>query len=264
MQLLPATIPKKNKHGRLVPTPPSSRKILLDMPSAQQIAEHRKAQDTAKAVLARLPEIIDGSDTEQTIVSKAHQMLCELGCPETWYYDCPALVLLGSRSCLSVSGKVYQAGHEKVGAANLITVDLSPIQQHYWGDCARSFAIENGKVTANPSLLELKNGIHFLEHLQLQMMKIVRPETSFGQLFDWANVRIRESGFVNLDYRNNVGHSITSSSEEREFIRANNAIKLGDIPFFSFEPFVRLKGGNWGFKHEDIFFFNQAGALERL
>lgn len=234
------------------------------MPSAPEIAEHRKAQDAAKAVLDRLPEVIGASDTEQTIASKAHQMLRELGCPDTWYYDCPALVLLGSRSCLSVSGKVYQASQESVGAINLITVDLSPIQQHYWGDCARSFAIEDGKVTANPSLLEFKNGIHFLEQLQQQMMKIVQPETSFGQLFDWANVRIRESGFVNLDYRNNVGHSITTSSEERQFIRSNNSVKLGDTAFFSFEPFVRLKGGNWGFKHEDIFFFNQAGILERL
>jgi Xaa-Pro aminopeptidase len=234
------------------------------MPTEEQIATHRKAQTAAKSVLDRLPDVITANDTEQSIASKAHEMLSALGYPETWYYHCPALVLLGSRSCLSVSGKDYQASNEKVGSANLISVDLSPTADQYWGDCARSFPIENGKFTTKPKLLEFKNGIHFLDQLQQQMLRIARPETSFGQLFDWANVRIRESGFVNLDYRNNVGHSIAISREDRQFIQSSNTIKLGDAPFFSFEPFVRRKGGSWGFKHEDIFFFNQAGALEKL
>jgi Xaa-Pro aminopeptidase len=234
------------------------------MPSNQQITEHRKAQDAAKSVLKRLPEVITARDTEQSIARKAHDLLCQLGYRETWYYECPALVLLGSRSCLSISGKAYQPSLEEVGSSNLITIDLSPMHEDYWGDCARSIPIENGKATTSPKLLELKNGMHFLEQLQEKMMKFVRPETSFGQLFDWANVRIRESGFVNLDYRGNVGHSIATSRDERQFIESDNAVKIGDLPFFSFEPFVRLKGGNWGFKKEDIFFFNQAELLERL
>jgi Xaa-Pro aminopeptidase len=234
------------------------------MPTEQQIATHRKAQTAAKTVLDMLSNVITSDDTEQSIARKAHDMLSALGYPETWYYHCPALVLMGTRSCLSISGKDYQAADEKVGQSNLITIDLSPTDDDYWGDCARSFPFENDKVTTNPALLEFKNGIHFVEQLQHQMLRIAHPEMSFGQLFDWANVRIRESGFVNLDYRNNVGHSIAISREERQFIQTNNSIKLGDTPFFSFEPFVRLKGGSWGFKHEDIFFFNQTGTLEKL
>lgn len=234
------------------------------MPTEQQIATHRRAQTAAKTVLDRLPGTITANDTEQSIARKAHDMLSALGYPETWYYHCPALVLLGSRSCLSISGKDYQPRHEKVGESNLITIDLSPTNDDYWGDCARSFPVENGKVTTTPTFLEFKNGIHFVEQLQHQMLRIAHPEMSFGQLFDWANVRIRESGFVNLDYRNNVGHSIAITREDRQFIQTNNSIKLGDAPFFSFEPFIRLKGGSWGFKHEDIFFFNQAGVLEKL
>lgn len=234
------------------------------MPTANQIAYHRQAQDAAKSVLDRMPEAITAHDTEQSIATKAHEMLREMGYPDTWYYHCPALVLLGSRSCMSVSGKAYQASDEEVGLCNLITIDLSPTNEQYWGDCARSFPVENGKVAANPELLEFKNGLRFLNQLHQKMFRLVRPETSFGQLFDWANVCIRESGFVNLDYRNNVGHSIAGRKEDRQFIQADNKVKLGDVPLFSFEPFVRLKGGNWGFKHEDIFFFNQAGMLEIL
>ncbi|MBI3284939.1 MAG: aminopeptidase P family protein [Burkholderiales bacterium] len=228
------------------------------------MAEHRKAQQAAKTVLARLPCMITPEDTEHSIACKAREMLCAAGYAETWYYQCQALVLLGSRSCISVSGKDYQANHEKVGHANLITIDLSPTLGNYWGDCARSFVMEDGKVTATPQALEFKNGLHFLDRLHQEILKLLKPQTSFGQLFEWANVRIRESGFVNLDYRGNVGHSIAGSREERQFIEADNPVRLGDVPFFSFEPFVRLKGGKWGFKHEDIFFFDQTGALQLL
>ncbi|GGC59965.1 M24 family metallopeptidase [Undibacterium terreum] len=234
------------------------------MPTELQIAEHRKVQLAAKSVLNRLAPLITPDDTEQSIAAKAQEMIREAGYPETWYYDCMALVLLGSRSCVSVSGKDYSPADESVGSFNLITIDLSPTHKEYWGDCARSFVVENGKVTDAPQSLEFKNGLSFLRQMHAQMLAVVKPTTTFGQLFDWTNMRIRQGGFVNLDYRNNVGHSIATTREERQYIQANNSVKLGDVPFFSYEPFVRLKGGKWGFKHEGIFYFNQAGALEEL
>jgi Xaa-Pro aminopeptidase len=234
------------------------------MPTAIQITEHRKAQVAAKTTLEQLAELITPWDSEQTIATKAHELLIEKGYPDTWYYDCPALVLLGGRSCLSISGREYQPSNEIVGLSNLITIDLSPTWQDYWGDCARTFIIENGVITTQPQSMEFKNGTQFLRRLHAEMVKIVRPTTTFGQLFDWANVRIRESGFVNLDYKNNVGHSIAPTRDDRQYIQTNNEATLGEVPFFSFEPFVRLKGGNWGFKHENIFFFNSDGVLEEL
>ncbi|MDE2429492.1 MAG: aminopeptidase P family protein [Burkholderiales bacterium] len=234
------------------------------MPTELQIAEHKKVQLAAKSVLDRLAEAITPDDTEKSIAAKAYDMMKESGYTETWYYDCPALVLLGSRSCVSISGRDYQPCEETVGMSNLVTVDLSPTHQRYWGDCARSFPIENGRVTHSPQLLEFRNGLNFLEQMHTQMQKIVRPNTTFGQLFDWANMRIRQNGFVNLDYKNNVGHSIAIDRDDRQYIQSNNQLALGEVPFFSFEPFVRLKGGKWGFKREGIFFFNEAGLLEEL
>lgn len=234
------------------------------MPTALQIAKHREIQTAAKAVLARLASMITAEDTEQSIAEKAYAMLCESGYAETWYHQCPALVLLGSRSCVSISGSNYQPGTEAVGMANLITVDLSPTHQEFWGDCARSFPVENGRVTQTPQLLEFRNGLSFQKHLHAQMQEVVTPMTTFGQLFDWTNTRIRQNGFVNLDYRNNVGHSIATDRDDRQFIDANNKLELGEVAFFSFEPFIRLKGGKWGFKHEGIFYFNELGKLEEL
>ncbi|MFZ6769262.1 M24 family metallopeptidase [Undibacterium sp. Di26W] len=234
------------------------------MPTETQIEQHRVVQAAAKAVLERLAGIITAKDTEQSIADKAYAMLCECGYADTWYHQCPALVLLGSRSCVSISGRDYQPGTEQVGSANLITVDLSPTNEQYWGDCARSFPVENGMVTHAPQMLEFRNGLSFLKHLHAQMPEMVTPKTTFGQLFDWANLRIRQNGFVNLDYRNNVGHSIVINKDDREFIHSDNKIELGEVPFFSFEPFIRLKGGKWGFKHEGIFYFNAQGRLEEL
>ena len=234
------------------------------MPTEFEIAQHRQVQTAAKAVLDKLTYLITAEDTEKSIAAKAHELLREYGYPDTWYYHCPALVLLGSRSCISISGRHYEPKEERVGNSNLVTIDLSPTKDHYWGDCARSFPVENGKVNHQPESIEFRNGLHFLKQMHEHMLTLVTPQTTFGQLFDWANMRIRQGGFVNLDYRNNVGHSIATERDQRQFIESDNRVPLSAVPFFSFEPFVRLKGGHWGFKHEGIFYFNQQGKLEEL
>ena len=85
-----------------------------------------------------------------------------MGVFATWYYDCPALVLLGSRSCVSISGRHYVPSDERVGEFNLVTVDLSPLLDGVPGDFARSLCVENGEVTdtpASPSLSDETRGV---------------------------------------------------------------------------------------------------------
>ena len=53
-------------------------------------------------------------DTEFSIAKKATDLLLSRGIYETWYYDVPALVLLGSRSRGSVSGSSYTPAQEFV------------------------------------------------------------------------------------------------------------------------------------------------------
>jgi hypothetical protein len=86
----------------------------------------------------------------------------------------------------------------------------------------------------------------------------------FQELYDWTNERIKANGFENLDFLGNVGHSIATRREDRQYIEAQNVRQLRDVPFFTFEPHVREVGGNWGFKHENIFYFNQDGRVEKL
>lgn len=234
------------------------------MPDLHTIKAYRDIQDRAKLVMTQLPHLLCADDTEHSIAEKAYQLLCAQGLRETWYYDCPALVLAGTRSCLSISGRQYQASQEKLGGKNLISIDLSPSKDGIWGDYSRSFAFEFGNYVEQAKTLEYQNGLHFLKALHEEMLGWVKPNTSFHQLFQWANVRIRESGFVNLDFRSNVGHSLELERELRQYIQANNHQDLSSVNFFSFEPFVRIKGGHWGFKHEDIYYFDQSERLACL
>ena len=228
------------------------------------IAEHRRVQDAAKAVLRELAEDIGPDDTEQSIATRAATLLERRGIAETWYHDCPALVLLGSRSCTSVSGRDYRPALEPVGQTNLVTIDLSPMQAGKWGDCARSFPIEQGRVTFSPTTPALVAGMAFLPRLHASMREFVRPTTTFHELASWAQRELDVAGFVNLDFRGNVGHSIATRREDRLYIEAGNHHALGEVDFFTFEPHVRTKQGPWGFKHENIYCFDAAGRLSEL
>ncbi len=234
------------------------------LPPQELVATHRIAQDAAKAVLRELAESLGPQDTEESIASRAASALYRHGIRETWYYDCPALVLLGSRSCTSLSGRNYRPQREPVGDTNLVTIDLSPSHEGHWGDCARSFPVEQGHVTASPGNLALAAGVSFLRHLHLAMRSFVTPRTTFHELAMWTARQIEAGDFVNLDFRGNVGHSIVTRREDRLYIEAGNHRSLGEASFFTFEPHVRATAGTWGFKHEDIFFFNASGTLEEL
>ena len=225
---------------------------------------HRALQRIARQVLADLAPTIGPLDTESSIAGRAVERLRCQGVTETWYHNCPALVLLGSRSCLSISGRDYTSAHESVGQTNLVTIDLSPMRGAARGDCARSFFVEHGRVTDAPASEEFSRGKAFLESLHAAMPEFVSASTTFHELFDWTNARIAAAAFENLDFRHNIGHSLAVEGEPRRFIEAGNHARLADAPFFTFEPHVRLVGGRWGFKHENIFFFDSAGRLEEL
>jgi Xaa-Pro aminopeptidase len=147
---------------------------------------------------------------------------------------------------------------------NVVTVDLSPRRNEYCGDCARSFFIEGGRVTRTPRNAEFIAGAAFLEQLHAAMRIFVRVQTTFHDLAVWSAQRIAAAGFENLDFRGNVGHSIARHRKDRLYIEMENHLPLGDVDFFTFEPHVRVAGRSWGFKHEDIFFFDADGRLEEL
>lgn len=227
-------------------------------------AEHAKVQGIAKRVLVDLAATVTTRDTERSIAARAIDMLAAHGVRDTWYYDCPALVLLGSRSCLSVSGRDYVPADEPVGDVNVVTVDLSPASGDLWGDCARSFFIEDSRVTDQPQRDDFRAGREAEHRLHEAMQTFTRPATTFGELYAFGNAEIGRHGYENLDYRGNLGHSIETKLADRRYIERGNDDPLGAAGFFTFEPHIRRKGEGWGFKHEDIYYFDASGRLNVL
>lgn len=226
--------------------------------------EHREVQTAAKAVLADLAASIQPLDTERTLAERAASLLGARGLTETWYYDCPALVLLGSRSCESLSGRDYRPNDEPVGNFNVVTVDLSPMRRGLWGDCARTFPIENGGFTLEPYAAEIRVGLDAQALLHQSMQSFVTPATMFSELFSFSNTQIASLGFENLDFLGNLGHTIESTRSERRYIEVGNDLPLGTVPFFTFEPHIRQVNGRWGFKHEEIYYFASDHKLHAL
>ena len=71
-------------------------------------------------------------------------------------------------------------------------------------------------------------------------------------------------GFENLDFLGNLGHSIEAKTQERRFIDKNCNEKLGNVQLFTFEPHIRKSGGSWGYKHENVYYFDQSGQVQEL
>jgi Xaa-Pro aminopeptidase len=224
---------------------------------------HRAIQNIARQVQDALAGLITPDDTEASIATKANQLMALHDIRTTWYYDCPAFVLLGSRSQLSISGRDYRPANERVGEFNLVTVDLSPSLDEIWGDCARSFCVENGRVSTEATSPIFQQGILVESQLHAELIEFARPDMSGGELFDWVNARIKALDFSNLDFLGNVGHSIATRREDRFFIEQGQQKRLGDMLCFTFEPHIAADE-RWGFKHEEIYAFGVDGRLSPI
>jgi len=135
-------------------------------------------------------------------------------------------VLLGSRSCLSISGKEYIPATEKVGETNVVTVDLSPLVGDIWGDCARSYFVEDGQCVSSPKCASYAEGLATELELHELMKSFVRPDTLFSELYKFGNRHIERLGFKNLDFLGNLGHSIEKISDDRKFIDRECHVQL--------------------------------------
>ena len=229
-----------------------------------ELEDYRHVQAAAKAVHERLASFIRPQSTEQSIVASCIQLLSDQGITETWYHNVPAFVLLGSRSCLSISGRDYMPSNEPVGETNLVTVDLSPMLGTVWGDCARSYYVESGVCTTKPCLAEFLEGAQAETELHNTMKNFVSPQTRFSELYEFGNELVHSLGFENLDFLRNLGHSIEHQPSQRRFIDKSCNETLDAVQFFTFEPHIRKRGGGWGFKHENIYYFNSEGRAVEL
>ncbi len=225
-----------------------------------ELSSHWHVQDIALRVLCDVVPFIKKGNTEREVVDVCTQLLKQYGAEDCWYHNVYALVLVGERTVLSMSGRDYQPTDLAIRTNDLVTIDLSPMVNGCWGDCARSYIVESGIIMPSWKSPLLGHGIATQKKLHAMMMEIVTPKSSMHELYSVMNHSIENMGYRNLDFRGNLGHSIETHLDDRRFIEANNFAKLGECELFTFEPHICLTDDTWGFKLENIYYFEGGKA----
>jgi Xaa-Pro aminopeptidase len=210
--------------------------------------ECSRTQHLARSVLAQMQNLIVPGMTERAIAEACESLLREEGATSFWYYDVGALVLVGDRTTLSLSGREYSPTGTVVRPVDLVTIDVSPAVGPFWGDCARSFIVGDAERSS-----ELRRGAQIVERLHAMVLDYAAPSTTFGDIFRRVNGQLQSLGFENLDFRSNLGHTIERDIRQRRFIEADSQLTLEQAHLFTFEPHLRAVGGRFGFKFEEIY-----------
>lgn len=226
---------------------------------------YKDVQNIAKQTIAYIRQVIEPGMRLTQIRQLCEDKMRELGADSFWYWDVGAFCFAGEETTVSVSGKQYVTSDRQIQTNDIITIDLSPQNNQIWGDYARTIIIEDGQAVNGISVIkngEWKQGLQMEELLHAELKRCAMPETSFEELYDHINEFICQNGFVNLDFMGNLGHSIVKEKADRIYMEKGNTAKLSDVKFFTFEPHICKKDGIYGFKKENIYYFEDGTLLE--
>ena len=227
--------------------------------------QYKDVQNIAKKTIEFVKENIQPGMTLLEIRTLCETKMMELGADSFWYWDVGAFVFAGDETILSVSGKEYTTSRRVIAENDIITIDLSPQNGDTWGDYARTIIIENGKIVDSDNVLniEWKNGLLMEEYLHEEMCRFVTPKTTFEELYYYINNIIEQKGYINLDFMGNLGHSIVRQKNDRVYIEKGNQTSLGDVTYFTFEPHISVPNSKYGYKRENIYYFDN-GVIKEL
>lgn len=226
---------------------------------------HKQVQQIAKDTISYAKQNIKPGMNLRDIRRMCDGKMLELGADSFWYWDVGAFVFAGDETTVSVSGRQYTTSDRIIVPNDIITIDLSPQNGDTWGDYARTVILQNGVVVDLDGIQnqEWRQGLLMEEYLHNELVRFASPETSFEELYYHMNGLIESKGFINLDFSGNLGHSIVRKKEDRVYIEKDNPITLGEVSFFTFEPHISVNGSQFGYKKENIYFFEN-GVLQEL
>ena len=230
------------------------------------VEAYRSVQDMNRKTISYLTEHIAAGMTLCEVRNLCEEYLKGLGADSFWYYGVGAFVFSGEDTAVSFSGREYVTPETVIRENDIITVDLSPQRDMIWGDHARTVIVEDGRAVRDETEImndEWKEGVCVEKELHEQMKRFVSPETTFEELYEAMNGAINEKGYVNLDFNGNLGHTIVKNRDERIYIERGNLVRLGEVSMFTFEPHIALTGGRYGYKREDIYYFED-GILNMI
>ena len=226
--------------------------------------QYKQVQQIAKDTIEYMKTQIKPGMSLKELREKCEQKMLDLGADSFWYWDVGAFVFANDETTLSVSGRDYKTSDRVIEENDIITIDLSPQNGDTWGDYARTVIVENGKVVQTDAVTntEWKNGLEMEAFLHNELIQYVTEQTTFEQLYYHMNALIEEKGFINLDFMGNLGHSIVRKKDDRIYIEKGNHTCLGDVAFFTFEPHISIAGSKYGYKMENIYYFENGQLVE--
>jgi len=227
--------------------------------------EYRDVQQIAKDTIAYIRTVIRPGMNLREVRRLCEEKMLASGADSFWYWDVGAFVFSGDETAVSVSGREYITSDRVIGNDDIITIDLSPQNSQIWGDYARTIILEDGAVTDCIEDIrneEWRSGLLMEERLHRELLAFALPETTFEALWQHINALIAESGFINLDFLGNLGHSVVKRKEDRVYTEQGNHLPLSAVQFFTFEPHIGIPGSKYGFKKENIYYFSEGRLTE--
>ncbi len=221
--------------------------------------EYCDVQKIAKETIEYVKTEIRPGMTLPEVRRLCEEKMTMLGADSFWYWDVGAFVFAGDETTVSVSGKEYITSERTIESDDIITIDLSPQIGDTWGDYARTIIIENGCVVKAADKIkcdEWRGGLLMEKKLHEKMKEIVSPQMTFEDLYFRMNGYIKAEGYINLDFMGNMGHSIVRRKDDRIYIEKGNNTKLGEVSYFTFEPHISVSGSKYGYKRENIYYFD--------
>lgn len=228
--------------------------------------EYSQVQKIAKQTILYIKEAIKPGMRLTDIRKMCEDKMLELGADSFWYWDVGAFCFAGDETTISVSGTKYKTSERVISENDIITIDLSPQNVDIWGDYARTIIVENGYVVQSIDAIsnkEWKDGLQMEERLHEEMKSFITRDTTFEDLYFHMNDYIVKNGYINLDFLGNLGHSIVKNKADRVYIEKGNKTKLSEVKLFTFEPHISIEDSAYGYKKENIYFF-QGDRLQEL
>ena len=217
-------------------------------------------QRIARGAVSEMHGIIRVGMSEREIEEKICEIMTKKGSGPWWWHGLGALVLLGKRSRLSVSGRDYRSDPEnRVGENDIISIDCSPTVDGFWGDYTRMIFVEDGKVMPedSPSDPVFKAGLDAELTIHNALIEECDPDMTYEEIYLKLNALISDLGYVNLDFHGNLGHSIELDEKDRIPLEKGSVKTIREIGKpFTLEPHIALPETGYGFKRENIYYID--------
>ena len=224
------------------------------------MADNRQAQNIARETMEALKTFIRPGVSEKEIETYANRLMEAKGSNSWWYHGIGSLVLLGERSDKSYPWREFFASDSnRVADFDVITIDLAPTVDGFWGDYARTIFVERGEVVMDGRDLvtpEFREGHEMELHLHDKLLDIARPDHTLEEIFYLLNEEITRCGYLNLDNHGNLGHTVEVMEYDRIYLEKGEKRTFRELgKMFTFEPHIQKRGGKYGIKRENIYYF---------